>query len=243
MGVRQSIAGGQTSLERSPLALALGDGLLERQLFDDLVPVSSVQSSAEAKAAPTSPRLQIGSAAQGREEPRTSFERLRAAEVAALAGEAFPSIIERETRRPPPPSGQSVGGYLTPNGAQLALPRGKHVVVKFTQPTATENPAGQLAPVDVGLSEAGDVFASAWPVAGTIIPKCLSVGMQPPERGVSLTPVDSSGTPHSYFVVGMNAGRHHSTAPIALSSAGRLSWCWQGLPARTAVKYDPGSRG
>jgi hypothetical protein len=105
-------------------------------------------------------------------------------------------MIEREAGGPPPlPAGQSIVGYLAPNAAQLQLPGGKHAVVESTQPMATENSAGQLAPVNLGLSAAGEAFESARPVVGAIIPKHLSAGVELPERGVSLTPTDAGGTP------------------------------------------------
>ena len=108
----------------------------------------------------------------------------------------FPGIIERKAGGPPPmPAGQRILHYLAPDAAQLELPNGKRAIIESTQPMATETSPGHLAPVELGLIATGNVFESARPVVGAIVPKHLSAGLELPETGVSLTPVDSNGGP------------------------------------------------
>jgi DNA-binding beta-propeller fold protein YncE len=170
------------------LSSSLGSGLL----------VSPFQPSVEGgQAGVQGPAKSMSPAAvKTREESRTKFEHLGATRAAQVAREVFPAAIERPAGGPPSlPTGQRVVGYVSPNVARLALPGGKRAVVESTQPMALETSSRQLEPVDLSLTEADGMFVSVRPVVGVLIPQRLSDGVELPETGVSLTPVDAQGAP------------------------------------------------
>ncbi len=134
-------------------------------------------------------------AAAAREVSRTKFAHLGAARAAEVAREAFPEAIDLAAGGPPPlAAGERVVGYPGTDVARLALPGGKHVVVESMEPMAIETSRGHRAPVDLGLTKAGDVYESVRPVVGVLIPQRLSDGVALLEKGVSLTPVDAQGS-------------------------------------------------
>ena len=134
-------------------------------------------------------------AAAARVVSRTKFAHLGAARAAEVAREAFPEVIDLPAGGPPPlAAGERVVGYPGTNLARLALPSGKHAVVESTEPMAIETSRGHRAPVDLGLTKAGDVYESVRPAVGVLIPQRLSDGVELLEKGVSLTPVDAQGS-------------------------------------------------
>jgi tripartite motif-containing protein 71 len=131
-----------------------------------------------------------------RERSRTKFAHLGTARAADVAREAFPEAIERPAGGPPQLSaGTRVLRYVADNAAQLELPGGKHAVVESVQPMAIETSPGHRAPVDLSLTRQGSVFESVRPAVGVLIPRRLRDGVQLPEGGVSLTPVNAQGKP------------------------------------------------
>jgi hypothetical protein len=116
--------------------------------------------------------------------------------AAQVAREAFPAVIEERAGGPPSlPQGQQIVGYPATNVARLALPGGRHGIVESTQPMAVETAPGRRAPIDLGLAAVGDMYGSRRPAIGVLIPRRLSDGIDLPERGVSLTPIDGRGAP------------------------------------------------
>ena len=129
-----------------------------------------------------------------RERSRTEFEHLGASRAAKLAGEAFPSVVERRAGTLPQlPAGQKVVGYPADDAAQVALPGGKHGVTESTEPVAIETSRGHYEPLDLGLHEAGRAFQPARWGVGVRIPKRLADGVQLANTGVSLTPIGANG--------------------------------------------------
>jgi YD repeat-containing protein len=127
---------------------------------------------------------------------RTKYERLSAPRVAQVARSAFPNVIERPQGGPPQlPTGGHVVRYIGSHAAQIVLPGGKRAVVDSTEPMAIETSSGHRVPVDLSLTETGGVIEPVRPVVGVLIPKRVSEGVQMPETGVSLTPVDAHGSP------------------------------------------------
>jgi hypothetical protein len=159
--------------------------------------VPSVQPLEEAQQAANARQEQWESPAarEARLLSRTKFEHLGLARAAQVAREAFPAVIDRPAGGPPQlPAGGRIADYASANAAQLDLPGGKHAVVESMEPMAVGTSSGQLAPVDLGLTQAGGMFESVRPVVGVLIPRRLGDGVQLPEGGVSLTPVDSRGS-------------------------------------------------
>ena len=150
----------------------------------------SLQAAAVQQARRDSP-----AAAAARVVSRTKFAHLGAARAAEVAREVFPEAIDLPAGGPPPlAAGERVVGYPGTNVARLALPSGKHAVVESAEPMAIETSRGHRAPVDLGLTKAGDVYESVRPVVGVLIPQRLSDGVELLEKGVSLTPVDAQGS-------------------------------------------------
>ena len=94
-------------------------------------------------------------------------------------------------------AGEHIVRFTSAHAAQVALPHGKHALVESMQPMAVETSSGNRAPVDLGLTKAGDVFESVRPAVGVLIPAQLRSGVRLPESGISLTPVDAMGSPLS----------------------------------------------
>jgi YD repeat-containing protein len=157
---------------------------------------SGAQSAAEAQrqGAAAQARRYSPAAIAARLRSRSAFEHLGSVRAVRVAREAFPEVIDRPAGGPPPlPVGGRVVGYSSATVAQLALPGGKHAVVQSLAPMAIETSPGHRLPVDLGLTKAGNVYESVRPVAGVLIPRHAGEGVQLPESGVSLTPVDAQG--------------------------------------------------
>ena len=135
-------------------------------------------------------------------ESQTKWEGLGTAEAAELAERAFPEVIESPNGGLQLPEGDSATEYPTDHAAQVQLPTGGRGVAESLAPIAVEASPGERVPVDLALMEAGSAFESLTPVVGVRIPKQLQDGVSLEGAGVSLTPVDTSGTP-----VGGSEGR------------------------------------
>lgn len=154
------------------------------------------QRASQRAAAARQARLGSPAAIAARAASRTKFAHLGAARAAQVAREAFPEVIDHPVGGPPHlPAGQRIVDYVSSHAAQLALPGGKHAVVESLQPMAVETSRGHRAPVDLGLTKVGGDYESVRPVVGVLIPQRLSAGVELPEAGVSLTPVDAQGRP------------------------------------------------
>lgn len=82
------------------------------------------------------------SAVASREESLTKYKGLGAGEVAELAGQLFPALVNEPDGGPPKvPAGGSITGYLTDNAAQINLGGGKQGVIDSTAPIAIETSA------------------------------------------------------------------------------------------------------
>jgi RHS repeat-associated protein len=133
-------------------------------------------------------------AVAARSASATEYEGLSAEQVAKLAEESFPGLIDDPAGGPPQlPAGQTIVGFPADDAAQVDLGEGRHGVVEATEPMAVETSPGRREPVDLGLGEAGGVFQPVRPDVAVSIPKQLGDGVQLAGTGVSLTPVDSSG--------------------------------------------------
>ena len=173
------VAGGLGSLPGSPLVVPDGEPLIGGQL-----------------AAAEEARLANPEAVAVREASRTKYEGLDAEQAARVASEAFPQVIEEPAGGPPElPMGDSITSYPTDSAAQIDLGEGKHGVIDSMEPLAVETSPGHREPLDLSLDEASGVFQPARPYVALRIPKQLADGVQLTSTGVSLTPIDASGSP------------------------------------------------
>jgi hypothetical protein len=131
-----------------------------------------------------------------REASRTKFENLNTEQAGKVAGEAFPGLVNTPAGGPPRlPTGQKIVGFPSDSIAQVDLGGGKRGVIEATEPMAVQSSSGQRTPIDLSLSQVGNVFEPATPAVGVSIPQRLSAGVQLPVLNVSLTPVDAHGSP------------------------------------------------
>ncbi len=127
---------------------------------------------------------------------RMEFAHLDAARAARVDSEAFATqIYPRAGGSPSLPRGHRSVHLLSTHAAQIALPHGRGAVIESSQPIAVETSRGHRAPVDLGLIKTGGVFESVRPLVGVLIPSHAGEGVQLPEPGISLTPVDGHGGP------------------------------------------------
>jgi hypothetical protein len=131
-----------------------------------------------------------------REASQTHFESLDSIEAARVADESFPAMIDETAGGPPRLSaGESIVGFPSPNTAQVDLGSGKRAVIDSLEPIAVESSPGHRVPVDLHLKEVGGTFVPSTPSTSVRIPKRLGSGVVLQGTGVTVTPVDSRGTP------------------------------------------------
>jgi RHS repeat-associated protein len=170
------------------------EGTGASSLSGSLVTPGSPAQSEQAQAAEQA-KLASPEALAAREESQTKYDGLDPSQAAKLAGEVFPDTIDRPAGAVPQlPAGQQVVGYPADNAAQVDLGGGKHGVIESMEPIAVETSPGSREPVDLSLDEANGAFQPKRSPVGLRIPKRLVDGVQLAGTGVSLTPVDSSGS-------------------------------------------------
>lgn len=168
-----------------------GGSALESPLVVPGSPVEGEQLRAAEEAELASPE-----AVAQRIAARTRYEQLTAEQVEKVVAESFPVVIDQPAGGPPKlPMGQSITAYLSDNVAQVDLGGGKRGVIDSMAPIAVETSPGERKPVDLALDDVGGAFEPRTPVVGVRIPKRLDDGVRLGSSGVSLTPVDGSGSP------------------------------------------------
>lgn len=134
-------------------------------------------------------------AALAREESETRYVHLDPAQVASLAGEAFPSQVREPAGGPPAlAAGERITGYLAINAATVELSHGQRGVIESTAPMAISTASG-LAPVDLSLKKTTGGFKPVAPPVSVSIPADVGAGVSIPALGVSITPVHDDGAP------------------------------------------------
>jgi hypothetical protein len=173
------LGGGGSSPVESPLVVPGGQVLLGGESVSDVEEV--VQLSPAAVVA--------------RAESQTKYEGLGGSEAAQLARETFPAMIDELAGGPPVlPEGQRIQGFINANTAQVELGGGQRGVIESLVPMAVGSSDG-WSPIDLGVSEAGGVFVAVDPLLDVQVHKRVGNGVWLPEQGLSLTPVDGSGSP------------------------------------------------
>jgi len=159
-----------------------------------VIPGSPVE--AEQLQAQREVRWRSAEAVAERYASRRRFAHLNAEQAAKVAREAFPVMIDQSAGGPPQlPVGQSIVGYPSDNTARLALGDGKRSVIESLAPIAVESSPGRRAPVNLSVGKAAGAFEPRTPVVEVRIPKHSREGVRLAATGVSLTPVDASGSP------------------------------------------------
>jgi Bacterial Ig-like domain len=129
-----------------------------------------------------------------REASSTRFANLTPSQAAREASTAFGGLVDHVGGAGPSLQvGQKIANYLNDHAAEISLPNGKKAVVESAAPMALETSAGHREAVDLGLTKVGSIFESVRPTVGVLIPQQLSAGIQLPESGLSLTPVNPQG--------------------------------------------------
>ena len=187
VAVPASFADALSSLERSGGSPVLG-GSLEVPGGQFLLGSEGARDAEEARHA--NPE-----AAFARQESQTKYDGLGAQAASRLAGEMFPGVVHHPTvPLSQLPEGQHVTNIIDENSAQVSLAQGGHAVLESMEPIATKSSPGKWAPINLSVEEVEGAFRVAHPAVGISIPKRLQQGVSLASSGVSLTPVDASGT-------------------------------------------------
>ena len=121
---------------------------------------------------------------------------MNAEKAVDLASEVFPKIVGDPAGGPPSlPAGQQITGYLSDSAALVNVGGGGQAVLESSEPIAMETSSGQHTPLDLSLGDDGSSFRPVAPVVAVSISERLGDGVALPGVGVSLTPVDGSGSP------------------------------------------------
>jgi YD repeat-containing protein len=133
-------------------------------------------------------------AAAARRRSRTAYSHVRPAVAAELARTTFPNVVGQPAGGMPQlPAGARLIGYATTNAAQLALSGGRHAILESLEPIAKKTGHDHFTPIDLNITDAHGVYVPASPDVTVQIPHQLGAGVQTPEAGISLTPVDAQG--------------------------------------------------
>jgi streptogramin lyase len=166
---------------------------LERTLVvPEVQPLTGGQGVSAAEEA----RRNSPEAVAAREASRTAFAGLDDAQASKVDSEAFPGLLDDPAGGPPQlPSGESIGAYLSGNAAEVSMPGGDGGIVESMVPFAHETGSGHFAPLDLAPDPTGEGWEPTSPLVGVRIAKRVTGGVALPAAGVSLTPVDTQGTP------------------------------------------------
>lgn len=132
-----------------------------------------------------------------RSASRVQFEGIAPGRAAAATEAAFPAFAHPAGGTPVLPPGQRVLRYATNHSAEVSLAGGGKGLIESMAPIATTVGHRHL-PLDLQLTEAGDVFAPVRSDVQVRVPRQLEDGgVSLSSAGVSLTPADSHGAPLS----------------------------------------------
>lgn len=174
----------------SPDAIALS----EARLGDSLVlpSVDRLVGGEQAQLALAARRSDPAAIAQ-RVASHTAFEGLSSRMAISAAKRAFPALVDGTAGGVPQLSpGERIVRYPTSNAAQVTLP-GRVGVIETLEPIASGGTRGAHLPFDLTLARAGDGYAPVRSPVELSVPSALSRGVELPQLGVSLTPVDRRG--------------------------------------------------
>jgi RHS repeat-associated protein len=191
-------AEGQGSSDEAPASTTAGAKLASYTGTLGSLAVPDVQQLDEGQQAVDEAYAHHSSSAAytARRRSRTEFEHLGKAAAAKVARESFPKVVDHPASELPQlPAGERVASYIDPNAARVDLPEGKHAVLESMGAIARQTAPGHYAPIDLALASSNGSYAPVAPDVAVRIPTRLDDGIQLPEAGVSLTPVNEQGTP------------------------------------------------
>jgi streptogramin lyase len=169
----------------SPPSQQLGDSLVLPSL-DQIVGGEEVQLAHAA-------RRSNPAAIARRVASHSAFEGLSSRTAIGEAKHAFPALLDHTAGGVPSlSSGERIVRYLTGNAAQVALP-GRVGVIETLEPIASGRSHGAHVPFDLQLVRGGDGYKPVRSAVGLSVPSALSRGVELPQIGVSLVPVDRRG--------------------------------------------------
>ena len=135
-------------------------------------------------------------AVAARKESETKYEAQNSENVERLVNARFPLLTgQSDGGVPALPAGESITGFPSTYTAQVDLGQGHHGVIDSVTPLAIEQSAGRRVPIVLNPHEVDNVFEPTSPLVAVRIAKQLSGGVSVTRTGISLTPVDSRGTP------------------------------------------------
>ncbi len=118
------------------------------------------------------------------------------------AERALQTLRQKHPGLLPPPwrsladSPHPVKAYIGDHAAQLDLGNGRHGLVESVLPLRARDASGTKVPLDFGLDERGAFFAPHVPLVAVRLPKRLSDGIELPDIGVAVTPMNAgAGAP------------------------------------------------
>jgi YD repeat-containing protein len=184
-----------TAYGEEPAALggSAGSPLGSQLVVPGAQPLLGGEAASDAEEAmQASPELAVA-----REQSQTEYESLSSSQAAQLARSTFPAMIDEPAGGPPVlPEGQRIHDFINADTAQVEFGEGQRGVIESSAPMAVTSSSG-WSPVDLGVREANGVLVPANPLLAVQVPKRLADGVRLPEQGLSLTPIDGSGSPLS----------------------------------------------
>jgi hypothetical protein len=130
------------------------------------------------------------------ERSRQLFRDLSQSEAIKVTSEQFPQLIEQPSYDPLRlAEGEKVDAFATENVAQLDLPGGESGVFESGLPLIAEAASGEQLPVDLSLRRTETAIEPVNPLTDVRIPLELAEGISLPATDLTLSPVDSKGTP------------------------------------------------
>jgi streptogramin lyase len=123
---------------------------------------------------------------------RSAFEGLSLRAALAETARALPSLAHAGGGAPQLASGERIVRYPTTHAAQVSLPGGVGVI-EAIEPIASTSAHGAHVPFDLALSRAGSAYKPVRSPVELSVPSALSSGVELPQIGVSLIPIDRGG--------------------------------------------------
>src|SRR6202035_2731435 len=178
-------------------AAALGEELSSQPslLSGSPLVISGAESLVGGQEAAEEAKRMSPEAVELREVSASAYEGMSAEAAEKVSAEAFPGLISEPDGGGLPHLPAGVTGYLNPYTAELPVSGGQRGLAVSSVPLAFEASSGSWSAVSLAISDTGGVFGAANPLVAVRATKQLSEGMQLSSLGVTVTPVDTQGSP------------------------------------------------
>jgi streptogramin lyase len=125
---------------------------------------------------------------------RTAYANISRPAIRRLLDRDFPTVTKHFAGAMPElPPGARIVGYPSVDTVQLALPDHRIGLVDSAWPLAKRTPGHRLIPIDLAIESTRAGYAPTVSDVGVRIPRSIAQGVEIPENGVTLTPVDAAG--------------------------------------------------